>query len=397
MRRVCLHLRTKSNCVSYEERRVVDQRDIILSLERLSHAHDAHGWTFPLVDSRPSATRSEDFETRTAGIWHARGDVAAEDVKLIFGNATGTQWKRDELFRKWSTGDVLLAPWVPPLVFADKLPEIQEWEIAPGLRMLPLRTPTLPPASYTNSFLVGDSDLVLIEPAPHEPAQQEILLSWIRQAQDAGLRPIAIAITHHHHDHIGNLDIARRLGLPLWAHLETANRLDVAIDRYLVDGDTINLGSIRLQVVHTPGHAPGHLCFFEPRSSTFIVGDMVAGTGTILIDPRDGNMSQYLASLRRILSFDAKKLLPAHGGIIAEPKAWITRYIDHRLAREQDILFALSGSKSLDLSQLLESVYHDVPTHIWSLAALSLRAHLDKLVSENRAVYIDRDRWSLRS
>src|SRR5262249_24119949 len=129
---------------------------------------------------------------------------------------------------------------------------------------------------------------------------------------------LAIVLTHHHPDHVGGAEFfARELGLPIWAHRETAARLPrLTVSRLLEEGDHIELGGpspSRWRVLHTPGHAPGHVCLFDAERRTVVVGDMVASVGTILIEPKDGDMAAYLQELERLASLDAELALPAHG------------------------------------------------------------------------------------
>ncbi|MBX3246154.1 MAG: MBL fold metallo-hydrolase [Myxococcales bacterium] len=263
--------------------------------------------------------------------------------------------------------------------------------------MLPVRTPTLPPATHTNAFLVGDDDLVLVEPAPVERSERERLLRWIAATRRArGGRIVAVLATHHHHDHVGAADLARELGVPLIAHAETAARLRAPVDETLDDDARVALGRHTLRAVHTPGHAPGHLCFVHEASSTALVGDMVAGVGTILVEPSEGDMAAYLRSLERLRDAGFRKLLPAHGGVLATPHALLSHYITHRLAREAKVLARLEAHGATMDEELLSLVYDDAPPAVWPLARLSLRAHLDKLAAEGR-VHHDGSRWSARA
>ena len=350
----------------------------------LAAAHGALGWDFPEAGLEASG--------RSLGVWRRRGDGVREDVVLVEGpTEAGQLVSLDELASQWRTGAAVFAPWVPSLLFQRPSFGVDAWEVAPAIRLLPLRTPTLPPATHTNAFLVGDGPCVLVEPAPSDASEQAVLRRWLEGARAEGLEIVALVPTHHHRDHIGALGLGEALGLPIWAHRETASRIDAPVQRCLDAGDTLELGSIRLEVLHTPGHAPGHLCFFEPGSRTALVGDMVAGVGTILVEPGDGDMRRYLDSLRELRGLGARKLLPAHGGVIADPPACLDRYLAHRAMREQRVLGALT-SAGATLDELLPHVYDDVPRALWPLAAASLRAHLDKLVAEGRAL-LDGARW----
>lgn len=267
---------------------------------------------------------------------------------------------------------------------------VEPYEVVPGVVVLPLRTPTLPPATHTNVYLVGGADdAVLVEPA--SPYEDEIAraVALVEARRAAGVRVHAILATHHHADHIGGAQaLSERLGLPLWAHPLTIARLagEVRFDRAIEDREVVAFGSeVELEAVHTPGHAPGHLCFVERRSGAMLAGDMVAGVGTILIEPIDGDMSLYLESLREISRRQPTMLLPAHGGPIHEARARAEDYIAHRLMREAKVLSALTARGAPASAQDLVSVaYDDAPKVVHPVARLAVEAHLIKLEADRR-------------
>lgn len=138
-------------------------------------------------------------------------------------------------------------------------------EIAAGVRLLALRTPTLPPATATNTLVVGRRRVAVIEPATPFADEQAALEALLRALQRAGAEVAAILLTHHHVDHVGHAAALReRTGAPIHAHPATAARLDFAVDVEMEDGAQVELGEgFALTAMHTPGHAPGHLVFFE--------------------------------------------------------------------------------------------------------------------------------------
>ncbi|HVK89607.1 MAG TPA: MBL fold metallo-hydrolase [Kofleriaceae bacterium] len=249
--------------------------------------------------------------------------------------------------------------------------------VSPGIRVLALRTPTLPPAAHTNVYLVGPDvgPVAVVDPGSPYPEQQAVLDAVLEQL------PIStVLLTHHHGDHVGGAAaLAARWGVPIAAHVATARRLEgvLEVTRPIADGEVVHGAT----AVFTPGHADGHLCF--EVGGAMIAGDMVAGIGTILIDPDEGDMSQYLASLERLRARSARLLLPAHGPPIADGPAKLTEYLAHRRMREDRVLAALTETPRT-VAEMLPTTYSDTPRVLWPLAERSLRAHLVKLVREGR-------------
>jgi endoribonuclease LACTB2 len=274
------------------------------------------------------------------------------------------------------------------------------WWLAAGVAVCPVRTPTLPPATHTNAYVMsGGADLVVIDPAsPYDDERAALDRELDRLVAD-GARLLAILLTHHHLDHVsGASHLAARTGAPIWAHADTARLLagHVAVDRLLASGDVIELGGDRprrVRAIHTPGHAPGHLCFADAETGFIAVGDMVSSISTILVDAgSEGDMRQYLASLDLLAREEARALLPAHGGPIPDAAGKLADYVRHRLWREERVAAALVERGRARARDLVPLAYADVAPALHGLAERSLVAHLVKLAGDGRARR-DGDEW----
>jgi glyoxylase-like metal-dependent hydrolase (beta-lactamase superfamily II) len=232
----------------------------------------------------------------------------------------------------------------------------------------------------TNTYLVGTREVVVIDPGPEDESHVQAIVS-----SGAG-RIRWIACTHTHFDHspaaarlkaLTGAKIAA-MGAPLTDH---DCKLDP--DRSLAPDDLIQLEGVSLRAVHTPGHASNHVCFLLSSNQMLFTGDHIMQGSTVVIWPPDGNMRAYLDSLRRLLSLDIRVLAPGHGHLIESPHAEVERLIQHRLRREDKVRQAvLRAGEPATIAMLLPRAYDDVPKVLHEMAALSLRAHLDKLVED---------------
>ncbi len=304
----------------------------------------------------------------------------------------GAWWPLDEALQAWREGEMF---WAAPTQDSlhglsrcsgfdeavARLASIPEdtpdpIRVLPGLAYLPLETATLPPARHTLCYVLGQEALVLVDPAAPE---------WPRlDAVVDGREVLGVVFTHHHPDHVGGLAGCQERGWPLWAHPATGRWLGLELDRELRDGDALGVGG--WQVLHTPGHASGHLALWEASTAILLAGDLVSGASTILIPPPDGHMGDYLQSLRRCSELQPRLVLPSHGGPFGPGSRLLEETLEHRLAREARLLEEL-GSQGGDLDELLPRVYADVQGPALEWARISLQAHLEKLLEEQRVIH----------
>ncbi len=265
--------------------------------------------------------------------------------------------------------------------------------VAPGIRVCPVRTPTLPPATHTNVWIVGETALTVFDAASPWPDEQERLHAWI-EALDAPVEQLVL--THHHHDHIGGVvDLSERLGgVPIHAHPDTDSRVPFDT-RPWMPGEARDCGGNTLTAHFTPGHAPGHLVFQDAASGMIVAGDMVAGIGTIAIEPEDdGHLGTYLDSLEQLRSLEPTALLPAHGPVLHEADSVLAFYIAHRHGRTDQIRRALDARGDATPLELAPDVYTELDPRFHPLAAVQISAHLIWL-SEQGIAREDGGSWAL--
>lgn len=238
----------------------------------------------------------------------------------------------------------------------------------------------------TNTYLVGaagSGEVVVVDPGPDVTEHRETVEEAV-EGLDA--RVSAVVVTHHHRDHAQAAGWAEAWQAPLWAFapdlVESASR--GALAQPLADGARVHRAGVTLEAVHTPGHSSDHLCLRVVESDVVLTGDHVLGRGTTVVVWPDGDMSDYMASLRRLASSPASALYPGHGPSLPEPAAKLDEYLAHREARERQVLDALRGGDRTP-KEIVARVYADVDPVLHRAAERSVAAHLEKLVREGAA------------
>ncbi|WP_018131878.1 MBL fold metallo-hydrolase [Effusibacillus pohliae] len=254
---------------------------------------------------------------------------------------------------------------------------------------LPVSTPTLYPATTTNVYVVQDQGQALLIDAGYENPQAA--KSIIQYIETLGVRQvIAIALTHHHPDHCpGAKALAECFQCPILCHPLEVQPIEEKIAPWkigstLQEGDTMPVGRIAVRVLHTPGHTRGHLNFWLEDEKLLLSGDNIVGEGTTWIGPPDGNLTDYLSTLRRLRDLQPTMIAPGHGDMIDNPGEKIEFFIARRLQREQQILRLLQQNPST-VAELVEAIYRQQvhPSVMW-VAERTVLGHLEKLLEEKK-------------
>ena len=276
-------------------------------------------------------------------------------------------------------------PFVKDIHFAHGVPDV----LAPGLRRVIADNPG--PFTYTGSgtYIIGEGDVAVIDPGPNNDAHLDALLAAIK-----GERVSHILITHTHSDHCGlarkfaDATAAPVLGFsahPVRDKKHDAPALDegadyaYAPDEIIGDGAIIENHDWRIEAVHTPGHLSNHLCFALPAQKALFTGDHMMGWATTVVAPPDGDMSDYLESLDRLLARDDEIYYPTHGAPIENPKRFVRAVKTHRLMRDAQIVDQLKKGRAT-IKEITAAMYADVDKRLHGAAALNVYAHLIRLV-----------------
>ena len=352
------------------------------------------------------------FSPRRFDTWFFLVECPAKQQPHVTGDAEleSGEWRSArEAVSRWERSEVLT---VPPVLHALRtlsggmtddlisrflsVPQahrepVRRIEFRPGFICFPVRTPTKPPATHTNCYLVGTKEFVVVDPASPYEEEQRALAACVDELLAEGREFREIILTHLHPDHVGGVNaLVNHLGgrTTVAAHQLTAEALagTISVGRLIEDEEVIELAGeprLVLRALHTPGHARGHLCFYEERTGALLTGDNIVGLGSVLIDPPEGNMQDYLRSLERLRSLpNLTVLFGAHGPAIGGPRTKIEEYIAHRHERETRILAAVRAGAATP-RDIVARVYTDVHPKAHAMAERAVLAHLEKLRAEN--------------
>ena len=239
----------------------------------------------------------------------------------------------------------------------------------------------------TNTYIIGSDDLTLVDPGPIIEEHSKNILD------NFGKKINRILVTHTHMDHSPlATPLAKELNVPLMGMIIKDNLeyqdLSFQPDVHLKDGELIKTDEYVIEAIHTPGHASNHICYLLKNNNHLITGDHIMQGSTVVIAPPDGNMKDYLASLKKLKNYNIEVLAPGHGDYIHKPFEAVDWIINHRLDREKKVLEKVRARQVIELDDLVKDVYDDVDPRLHRVAKASLEAHLIKLQDDGKVLAV---------
>ncbi len=278
---------------------------------------------------------------------------------------------------------------MPSLTPPSMTPEVPS-ALSPLVRRVVADNPSHMTGPGTNTYLVGVDEVAVIDPGPASKQHTDAIVGGAERD-----RIRWILLTHTHPDHApGATLLAKATGAQIWAF--NKREPSVHVDRALTDGDTIDGTEFRLEVLHTPGHAPNHVCFFLDEERMLFTGDTILGGMFSVVSPSTGgDMAEYMATLERLRKIRRlRAIAPGHGEVIDEPRAKLDEYLKHRRDRERQVL-GLVRRGPTRVADIVATLYVDTPEPLLPVAAKQVYAHLKKLRTEGKVTGRDqRTRWT---
>ena len=234
----------------------------------------------------------------------------------------------------------------------------------------------------TGTYIIGKKNICIIDPGPKIHEHVELLLNSLNKKLITH-----ILVTHNHSDHSAAAKLLKeKTGATIYGYVSGNNvientNFEAAYDNNFVpdislkDGQLIKGEDWTLQAIHTPGHTSDHLCFGLEEEQILFCGDHVMGWATTVILPPDGDMGEYINSLKKILKYDYKVFFPTHGNLIDNPNKYVRALIAHRKMREKQIVEELKKNK-LTINEMLSKFYSTTNKNLWPAASMTLKATL---------------------
>jgi glyoxylase-like metal-dependent hydrolase (beta-lactamase superfamily II) len=252
------------------------------------------------------------------------------------------------------------------------------------VRRLVAPNPGVMTGAGTNTYLLGDDEVAVLDPGPAIPEHIDAIL------ETAGDRIRWIVCTHTHPDHSPAWQaVAEATGAEVIGALPADDMFQddtFRPDRELAHDDVLRTAEFTLRAVHTPGHVSNHFCFLLEEEQMLFAGDHIMNGSTVVIVPPSGDMKAYIESLQLLLRYPLRLIAPGHGEVMEDSRAVVEWLVNHRLKREKKVIAGLRKTGRTGLDRLVEVVYDDVDKSLHKMAKLSLSAHLIKLHRENRAL-----------
>jgi len=285
----------------------------------------------------------------------------------------------------------------PPIAFdTDFVPETgRAVAVAPSVERVTASNAGPYTFTGTNSFIVGDGPVFVLDPGPDDTGHLEALRRAV-----GGRKVEAIVLTHTHRDHTALVGRLRQVtGAPVWfggrhrrsrpARLfefdPVASDSDWTLrpDRVLAEGERITAGGVELEVIATPGHCANHLAFGLVGTPWLLTGDHIMGWNSTLVPVPDGSMADYLHSLERVIGLAYQHYLPAHGGPIGDGPTYARALLAHRERRNTQVVEAVEAGAT-SLTQLLRRIYPTLALPLQGAARMTLKAHVEYLADRGR-------------